>query len=34
MEIFNYKRMVPYSSEQMFDLVSDPEHYPEFLPGW
>jgi coenzyme Q-binding protein COQ10 len=34
MEIFNYKRMVPYSSEQMFDLISDIEHYPDFLPNW
>jgi coenzyme Q-binding protein COQ10 len=34
MEIFDYKRMVPYSSEQMFELISDVERYPEFLPGW
>ena len=32
MENFSCKRMVPYSSEQMFDLISDVEHYPEFLP--
>jgi len=34
MEIFNDKRMVPYSSEQMFDLISEVEQYPKFLPGW
>jgi len=26
------KRHLPYSSEQMFDLVADVERYPEFLP--
>lgn len=26
------KRMLPYSREQMFDLVADVERYPEFLP--
>jgi coenzyme Q-binding protein COQ10 len=26
------KRVVPYSPEQMFDLVADVERYPEFLP--
>jgi coenzyme Q-binding protein COQ10 len=26
------KRIVPYSSEQLFDLVMDIEKYPEFLP--
>jgi coenzyme Q-binding protein COQ10 len=25
-------RFLPYSAEQMFDLVSDIERYPEFLP--
>jgi len=34
MEIFNDKQMVPYSSEQMFDLISAVEQYPKFLPGW
>ncbi|MDH4181741.1 MAG: ubiquinone-binding protein, partial [Betaproteobacteria bacterium] len=24
--------LVPYSAEQMFDLVEGVEHYPEFLP--
>lgn len=32
--IFDLKQMVPHSSEQMFDLISDVERYPEFLPGW
>jgi coenzyme Q-binding protein COQ10 len=26
------KRVLPYTSEQMFDLVVDVERYPEFLP--
>jgi coenzyme Q-binding protein COQ10 len=26
------KRVLPYSSEQLFDLVADVERYPEFLP--
>ena len=26
------KRVLPYSSEQLFDLVMDIESYPEFLP--
>jgi len=26
------KRVLPYTSEQMFDLVADIEKYPEFLP--
>ncbi|MCC7037295.1 MAG: type II toxin-antitoxin system RatA family toxin [Alphaproteobacteria bacterium] len=26
------KRILPYSSEQLFDLVMDIEKYPEFLP--
>ena len=26
------KRNLPYSPEQMFDLVADVAHYPEFLP--
>ena len=26
------KQRVPYSSEQMFDLVDDIERYPDFLP--
>ncbi|RMF39224.1 MAG: type II toxin-antitoxin system RatA family toxin [Alphaproteobacteria bacterium] len=26
------KRKVPYSADQMFDLIADVERYPEFLP--
>ena len=26
------KRQLNFSAEQMFDLVADVEHYPEFLP--
>ena len=26
------KRVLPYSTEQLFDLVADVEKYPEFLP--
>lgn len=26
------KRILPYTPEQMFDLVADVERYPEFLP--
>ena len=25
-------RLLPYSPEQLFDLVADVEHYPDFLP--
>lgn len=28
------RRILPYSSEQLFDLVADVERYPEFVPGW
>ncbi|AVP87118.1 putative cytoplasmic protein [Candidatus Phycorickettsia trachydisci] len=27
-----YKKQVPFSAKQMFDLVMDIEHYSEFLP--
>ena len=26
------KRVLPYTPEQLFDLVADIERYPEFLP--
>ncbi len=26
------RRFLPYTPEQMFDLVADVEHYPKFLP--
>jgi coenzyme Q-binding protein COQ10 len=30
-----YQRLkVPYSAQQMFDLVVDIERYPKFVPGW
>ncbi len=28
------KQILPYTCEQLFDLVFDIERYPEFLPGW
>lgn len=28
------EREVPFSREQLFDLVSDVERYPEFVPWW
>ncbi|MFZ0467637.1 MAG: type II toxin-antitoxin system RatA family toxin [Thiogranum sp.] len=27
-------KKLPYSCEQVFDLVADIESYPDFLPGW
>ena len=32
MPSFTTKRRVPYSSQQMFELIADVERYPEFLP--
>jgi ribosome-associated toxin RatA of RatAB toxin-antitoxin module len=32
MPIINRSAIVPYSAEQMFQLVDDVERYPEFLP--
>ncbi len=29
---FETHRPVPHSADQMFDLVADVEHYPQFLP--
>ncbi|RJQ50249.1 MAG: type II toxin-antitoxin system RatA family toxin [Desulfobacteraceae bacterium] len=34
MAIFKNNRLVPFRAEEMFDMVSDVERYPEFLPGW
>ena len=31
---FSDARQLTYSCQQVFDLVADIEHYPEFLPGW
>lgn len=28
------KKILPYTCEQLFDLVADIECYPEFLSGW
>ena len=28
------ERLLPYSAEQLFDVVADIERYPEFLPWW
>jgi coenzyme Q-binding protein COQ10 len=32
--MFTCTRELPWSAEQMFDLVGDIERYPEFLDGW
>jgi coenzyme Q-binding protein COQ10 len=34
MEIYEETRKLPFSADQMFDLVSDVESYGEFVPGW
>lgn len=34
MEIYEETRELPYSPEQIFDMVADVESYGEFLPGW
>ena len=34
MKTFKLKSKVPYTPEQMFDLVADVECYGDFLPGW
>lgn len=28
------KKVLPYTCEQLFDMVADIERYPEFLSGW
>ena len=28
------KISLPFTAEQLFDLVTDVEHYSDFLPGW
>ncbi|MGC7560549.1 type II toxin-antitoxin system RatA family toxin [Pasteurella sp. PK-2025] len=33
MPTVNQSALVPYSAEQMYQLVNDYERYPEFLPG-
>ena len=32
MSVHTEKRILPYTPEQIFDLVADVERYPEFLP--
>lgn len=32
MHTFSDKRVMPYSAQQMYDLVADIESYPKFLP--
>ncbi|MEC8275406.1 MAG: type II toxin-antitoxin system RatA family toxin [Pseudomonadota bacterium] len=32
MPVVEQTRVVPFRAEQMFDLVTDVKHYPEFLP--
>ena len=34
MAIHRERRTLPFSPEQIFDLVADVERYPEFLPLW
>ncbi len=34
MPVHSEKRVLPYTAEQMFDLVVGVERYPEFLAGW
>lgn len=31
---YSEKRVLPYTSTQLFDLVADVEDYPQFLPCW
>jgi len=30
----NVERVLPYNTEQLFDLAADVESYPEYLPWW
>ncbi|MBT6961195.1 MAG: type II toxin-antitoxin system RatA family toxin, partial [Rhodospirillaceae bacterium] len=32
MAVHNEKRTLPYTQEQVFELVADVERYPQFLP--
>ncbi|GEO80346.1 type II toxin-antitoxin system RatA family toxin [Pararhodospirillum oryzae] len=31
---YHAQRVLPYTAEQMFDLVADVESYPAFVPWW
>ncbi len=34
MPSYRETRVLPYSTERLFDLIADVERYPEFLPWW
>ena len=34
METYTEERKLPYTPDQMFDLVADVETYGDFVPGW
>ena len=34
MHKYSKRLQLPYSAEQLFELVLDVEKYPEFVPGW
>lgn len=34
MATYTTKHTFPYRAEQMFEVVADVEHYPDFLPLW
>lgn len=34
MAVYRETRLLPYTREQIFNLVADVEAYPEFLPTW
>lgn len=34
MQQYSKRLQLPYSAEQLYDLVFDVESYPEFVPGW
>ena len=34
MQSYTEERVLPYTREQVFDLVADVESYHEFVPGW
>jgi coenzyme Q-binding protein COQ10 len=34
MQKYSRRLRLPYTAEQLFELVLDVERYPEFVPGW
>ncbi|MDH3712879.1 MAG: type II toxin-antitoxin system RatA family toxin [Gammaproteobacteria bacterium] len=34
MQKYSRQSRLPYTAEQLFELVLDVERYPEFVPGW